>query len=228
MDDSQWQTEWDPSRLLKHFHRHRLPRKRRLFATACCRRIWDQMADDRSRRAVEVAEAFADGCASRVELQNAYREARQATVEADISVVRQPILQRDVHWQRFEAAQAAALASATRNTTVTFISAAHALPMRDLKQLQNEFRRQSDLIRDILGNPFRPMVVKPAWLSWNHGTVPAIARHIYDDRAFHDLPILADALEDAGCTNADLLDHCRGPCPHVRGCWAVDLLLGKN
>jgi hypothetical protein len=65
-------------------------------------------------------------------------------------------------------------------------------------------------------------------LTWNHAAVLAIARHIYDDRAFHDLPIMADALEDAGCTNADLLAHCRGPGPHVRGCWVVDLMLGKS
>jgi hypothetical protein len=228
MDESQWLVEWDPNLLLKHFRRLRLPRKRRLFAAACCRRVWDQLIDERSRRAVETSEAFADGQANTEELLNAYREARQAMVEADASVVRRPNLRRDEHWQRFEAAQAAALASATRNTTVTFISAAHALPVGDLKQLQSEFRRQADLIRDIFGNPFRRVAVDPAWLAWNHGTVPAIARHIYDDRAFHDLPILADALEDAGCTNTDLLDHCRGPGPHVRGCWAVDLLLGKS
>ena len=86
----------------------------------------------------------------------------------------------------------------------------------------------ADLIRDIFGNPFRPVTIDPGWLTWNHATVPAIARHVYDDRAFHDLPILADALEDAGCTNGDLLAHCRGPGPHVRGCWAVELLLGKT
>jgi hypothetical protein len=97
-----------------------------------------------------------------------------------------------------------------------------------------------NLLRDIFGDPFRSgwltwnsamvpaAAIDPDWLTWNHATVPAIARHIYDDRAFHDLPILADALEDAGCTNADLLDHCRGPGPHVRGCWAVDLLLVKT
>ncbi|HEY1381779.1 MAG TPA: hypothetical protein VGF55_33580 [Gemmataceae bacterium] len=83
------------------------------------------------------------------------------------------------------------------------------------------------MLRDIFGNPFRPVAVEPAWLAWNHGTVPAIARRVYDERRFEDLPILADALEDAGCTNADLLAHCRGGGPHVRGCWAVDLLLGK-
>jgi hypothetical protein len=68
----------------------------------------------------------------------------------------------------------------------------------------------------------------PAWLTWNHGTVPAIARHIYNDRAFHDLPLLADALEDAGCTDPYILAHCRGGGEHVRGCWVVDLILGKT
>ena len=58
--------------------------------------------------------------------------------------------------------------------------------------------------------------------------MPALARRVYDERAFHDLPILADALEDAGCADAALLEHCRGPAPHVRGCWVVDLILGKE
>ena len=84
------------------------------------------------------------------------------------------------------------------------------------------------LFRDIFGNPFHPVAIDAAWLTWNNATVPAIARHIYDDRAFHELPLLADALEDAGCTDADLLAHCRGLGPHVRGCWVVDLLLGKT
>ena len=86
----------------------------------------------------------------------------------------------------------------------------------------------SCVLRDVVGNPFRRGTLDPAWLRWNHGTIPAIARHIYDDRAFHDLPILADALEDAGCTDAAILAHCRQPGAHVRGCWVVDLLLGKS
>jgi hypothetical protein len=84
------------------------------------------------------------------------------------------------------------------------------------------------LIRDLIRVPFRPVAIEPAWLAWNHGTVPAIARRVYGERAFPELPVLADALEDAGCTDADLLAHCRGPGPHVRGCWAVDLILGKS
>jgi hypothetical protein len=85
------------------------------------------------------------------------------------------------------------------------------------------------LLRCIVGPlPFRPVTIDPKWLTWNHGTVPAIARRSYDERAFHDLPILADALEDAGCTDYDILAHCRGDGPHARGCWVVDLLLGKE
>ena len=80
------------------------------------------------------------------------------------------------------------------------------------------------MIRDIFGNPFRPVAADPAWLT---STVVALARGIYDDRAFDRMPILADALQDAGCDNDDVLGHCRGPGPHVRGCWVVDLVLGK-
>jgi hypothetical protein len=70
--------------------------------------------------------------------------------------------------------------------------------------------------------------VETIWLSWNDGIVPKLAQAIYDDRVFDRLPILADALEEAGCTNADILNHCRQPGEHVRGCWVVDLLLGKS
>ena len=66
-----------------------------------------------------------------------------------------------------------------------------------------------------------------AWLAWNGGTVPRIAQAIYAERAFDRLPVLADALEDAGCANADVLAHCRSGGEHVRGCWVIDLLLGK-
>jgi hypothetical protein len=82
-----------------------------------------------------------------------------------------------------------------------------------------------DLFRDTFGNPFRPVSVDRAWRTSN---VVALAEAIYKDRAFDRLLILADALEDAGCGDAAILEHCRGPGPHVRGCWVVDLLLGKE
>jgi hypothetical protein len=88
-----------------------------------------------------------------------------------------------------------------------------------------EKTEQAALSRDIIGNPFRPITCDPAWRT---STVLALAQGIYDERAFDRMPILADALQDADCDNAGILDHCRGPGPHVRGCWVVDLLLGKS
>jgi hypothetical protein len=81
-----------------------------------------------------------------------------------------------------------------------------------------------DTLRDIFGNPFRPVTFDP---DWRTSTAVAIAQAAYDSREFGNLPVLADALQDAGCENADVLDHLRGPGPHVRGCWVVDLVLGK-
>ena len=90
------------------------------------------------------------------------------------------------------------------------------------------FRSQARLLRDVFGNPFWPMPsVDPAWLAGSDGAAAGLARALYEERAFDRLPILADALEEAGCTDREILDHCRGPGPHVRGCWVVDLFLGK-
>jgi hypothetical protein len=82
-----------------------------------------------------------------------------------------------------------------------------------------------DIIRDIFGNPFRPATLDPSWLT---STVTALARQMYESRDFSAMPILADALQDAGCSDEAILSHLRGPGPHVRGCWVVDLLLGKG
>jgi hypothetical protein len=81
------------------------------------------------------------------------------------------------------------------------------------------------LVRDIFGNPFRRVRVVPRWLT---SPVSDLARTMYDTRDFGAMPILADALEEAGCDNPDVLAHCRGDGPHVRGCWVVDLILGKG
>src|SRR5262249_12275543 len=83
------------------------------------------------------------------------------------------------------------------------------------------------VLRGLSGPPFGPARVAPACLAWDAAVVPAIARGIDDERAFERMPILADALEEAGCDSPDLVGHCRGPGPHWRGCWVVDLLLGR-
>src|SRR5262249_38992633 len=91
-----------------------------------------------------------------------------------------------------------------------------------------EKTHQCELLREIIGNPFRPVTIDPAWLAWNNRTSPQLAHGIDEERAFERLPILADALEEAGCTDADILSHCRQQGEHVRGCWVLDLLLGKT
>jgi hypothetical protein len=87
--------------------------------------------------------------------------------------------------------------------------------------------RQNNIawLRDVLGNPFRSVIFSPAW---GTPTVTSLAHQMYESRDFSPMPILADALEDAGCDHPDVLAHCRGAGPHVRGCWVVDLVLGKS
>jgi len=87
---------------------------------------------------------------------------------------------------------------------------------------------QWTLLADIFGDPFRSPVIDSSWLTWNDGTVFNLAQAIYNDSRFQDLPVLADALEEAGCNNVEILNHCRQPGVHVRGCWALDLILGKE
>jgi hypothetical protein len=88
--------------------------------------------------------------------------------------------------------------------------------------------RREDVIRELWGNPFRPPVIDPSWLSWNNGLVAQLAEAIYEENAFERMPLLADALLDAGCTDEQILTHCRGAATHVRGCWVLDALLGKE
>jgi hypothetical protein len=109
---------------------------------------------------------------------------------------------------------------AARGTARTVASAAgDALSVR---------RAEAEMLRDVFGNPFRTVTIDPTWLTWDGGTVRNLARSIYDQRAFDRLPILADALEEAGCTDPDILGHCRQPGEHARGCWVLDLVLGRG
>jgi hypothetical protein len=105
----------------------------------------------------------------------------------------------------------------------------HLAAGRTARDFRTEWAVQSVLLRDIFGNPFRssPPFPQPV-LAWNDSTIKRIAQGIYDERAFDRLPILADALLDAGCDDEELIRHCRSDGPHVRGCWAVDLILGKS
>src|ERR1700722_8649445 len=96
-------------------------------------------------------------------------------------------------------------------------------PAREAPAYRHESAAQTDLLRDIF--PFDPITFDPSWLT---STVLALAQQMYDSRDFSAMSILADALQDAGCDNPQILDHCRGPGPHVRGCWVCDLCMNKT
>ncbi len=206
MTEAEWLRCSQPRRMLDYLRGKASKRKMVLFACASCRRVWDKINDARSRRAVETTERFADGWASENELQNAEEEAELACIAGDDPTAR--------------AIRAAFAAVSGSPWAVNH----QLLPGNKL----GARKQQASILIEVFGNPFRPVALDPAWLQWNGGTVRKMAQAIYDDRAFDRLPILADALEEATCTNRDLLDHSRSGGEHVRGCWAVDLLLGKE
>jgi hypothetical protein len=225
-------------------------RKWRLFYCACCRRIEHLLPVDESRLLLDVAECYADGKASEDELGHAVAVSRIACEqnrtqrgfegvawpwhesEAVNAIAR---FHRSDEQGRLATLRAAARAWASAVFVERFRSAPPTLPEIQLQtepsweaEQGEEHARQAALLRDVLGNPFRVPVLDPAWGAWEAGTVVRIARSIYEERRFENLPILADALEDAGCGDEAILDHCRSATEHVRGCWLMDLILERS
>jgi hypothetical protein len=184
-------------------------RKLRLCACACCRSVWGRLSPE-ERRGVEAAERFAD-------LPVGNKE-REAALSACPGLWPLPRAVRD--------ALAPTKRMATAARSAAWLVALSKTPAGRGPSADEAI--VTPLLREVLGNPWRRPVVAPAWLAWNGGAVPKLAATIYDEHAFERLPILADALEDAGCDNDDLLTHLRSPGPHFRGCWALDLILGKE
>jgi hypothetical protein len=249
LTEAEWLTGADPGPMLAFLDGKASDRKLRLFNCACCRRIWHLIPHAAYRKLVELAEGFADGHVSWQQLRDAehaaYEEAgiqgRNSALWAathttgDMRAI--PYDGEDVSW--VHAASAAAKASAgvdfiTDSGTDEDSSWWHATielaawtsgPLAEARLAEQ--RAQACLVRDLFGNPFRPVAIDPVWRSANDGCTTKLARAIYQERRFADLPVLADALEEAGCANADILAHCRRPGEHARGCWVVDALLDK-
>jgi hypothetical protein len=253
MTEAEWFGCNDPLPMLEVLRAAASDRKLRLFACACCRRVWHVVQYHASRRAVDVAERWADGAATAAELAAALQEATEAmgqaaedydhAVLAGIDYVKGGPDPGD--WEDHAAAAeqlARAIPGMFRDPPAGAAAevaraAAAAQATWEVGLFEQERRSQAEraqrgaeaaLIREVFGNPFRPGQVDRAWLAWNAGTVVKLAHAIYDGPRFGDMPVLADALEEAGCTDADLLGHCRAGGEHVRGCWAVDLLLGRS
>ena len=199
------------------------PRLRR-FAVECCRRIRHLITEEVFLQAVEAGEAFADDPQNNKSTIKAMAEASRQAVRYH----RQYAAMADRH--QLHAANAAIGACASYGLLAAFIAMREAAKAANRIDPESrdpvELRHQADLLRCIFGySLFRPITDDH---KYNNLTVKNLATNIYDDCRFQDLPILADALEEAGCTSADILSHLRGPGPHVRGCWALDLVLGKS
>jgi hypothetical protein len=225
-------------------------RKLRLFACACCRLAWDQLRFEASRKAVETAERFADGLATLAELQAAeaaawevwqgkggagLEEAARATAlkdpeEAALTASRAVVWETGADaWGDWEQVYRAAVRLATPAEREEIVRAADQMD-GDVRTvaLMLRGRAAAAVVLDIFGDPASPVRLDPSWLRWQDGGVVALARAVYEERRFADLPVLADALTDAGCDDEGLLAHCRSGTKHARGCWVVDALLGKN
>jgi hypothetical protein len=224
MTEQEWLECTDPQKMLWLVRCKASGRKLRLFACACRRCIWHLLTDEPSRQEVEVAERFADGEATRAELdaaRGAANAARGAAEHAPCVSDRDPV---NAMWVAGEVADAAAEAAGD--------AAGDAAEAAAYAAEDAAWKAQCDLLRELFGNPFRPVSLAPSWMT---PAVLTLAQAAYDNRLLPSgqldntsLAVLADALEEAGCDNADTLAHLRGPGPHVRGCWPVDLLLAKE
>ena len=217
MTEDDWLSSDDAAAMLRAVQGTISDRKRRLFTCGCFRAVWKSLTLKRVRDAVKMTELRAEGLTSDTALDLAHR----ARTVAFAGMVNRATR---ANWR-----DPAYVVKIHRMALAT--NAAHAGPfqmklMDGLSGPEDEYLRSVSpiFLRCIFGNPFRPVAFDPRWRT---ADVLGLARGIYDDRAFDRLPLLADALMDAGCDEDQLLAHCRSEGPHVRGCWAVDLVLDK-
>jgi hypothetical protein len=311
MTEQKWLSCTD-LQLMRQYPPHRgKERKWQLFAAGCCRQLWPLFVDPRAREAVETVERWADGQATREELTVAHLAVEAAWKDARLRALREAdaqgltwatiLFHRDQLKGAIQAARAAlargevdvdavetrfrkrAIWGALDEARSAICVCLHGPGHTDFR-LWSTLPVQPALLRDVFGNPFRPVALNPAWLlwdgsssrnrarptdhytgqpplpvehpvrslvldtselkrssgkralkapfhpvrAWSEGPVGRLAHAIYEQNRWQDLPLLADTLEEAGCSDASLLDHLRQPGLHVRGCFAVDLLIVKE
>jgi hypothetical protein len=231
MTEEQWHSCTDPTPMLDFLHdsRKASDRKLRLFFCACSRRAWHLLVQP-EYTAVETAERYAGGAADAEELREVYERARPCFWGGHPATTGHTLLSEE--------------ATAYLRLYVAVLAAAPELGRRRTywqagivrQRLPEQAPAECGLLRDLFGPlPFRPVAVDPSWLAWRGGTIRRLAEAVYEERELPSgrldaarLAVLADLLEEAGCDNQDILNHCRGPHVHVRGCWVVDCLLGKG
>lgn len=232
MNEQEWLACTDPQRMLEFLPSKISDRKLRLCAVACCRLAWHLMTDEMSRKAVEIGEQYADGAANDQEREMAYRLAKEAFY---------PIAAAAGWFRPTHGTTAAALFVVDEHASDAVGPALGAIATVEANVGDiDPFLMSGDdpatkaisdrmLLLEIIGNPFRPTSIDSTWLTQ---PVLSLAQAAYDKRNLPSgtldnacLAVLADALEDAGCDSADILNHCRQYGDHYRGCWVVDLLL---
>jgi hypothetical protein len=232
--EAEWLTCADPLTMLKHLRGRASDRKLWLTVCAIHRQNTITVVSRGTLVAtktsyfdaalINVVERFADRKATQNEMDSARVDLRMPTSAWSAAVeavwkVSEPLANRKAelrvwyeHWERYR----------DDEDNRTAEAAARASILCEIHGTQTQY------LRDLFGNPCRTVRADPLWLAWHDGTVRNLAQAIYTEWAFDRLLILADALEDAGCDNTDILAHCRRPGEHVRGCWVIDLLLGKE
>ena len=214
MTEAKWLAATEPKPMLEFLQGKVSDRKLRLFAVACCRRVWHLLTDTRSRTAVEMAEVFAEGGMTDETLLASHKEAYH---------IYEIFSGDEMSAARGAAFTAWCFVEEPLSAGSAFFAANNCL--RELCRNIGPIFVCLALRQDVFRNPFRHVTFDP---NWRTSTAIALASQMYESRDFAAMPILADALQDAGCDSADILDHCRGAGPHVRGCWVVDLILGKE
>jgi hypothetical protein len=224
MDEKEWLECTDPTPMLEFVRGKASDRKLRLFAVACSRRIWHLLVDKRGHKAVEVAERFADGAATKDECWTAGERAWEMEFGPERDIAGWTLLGQDAQ-TGLDTHTCGLIAWAAASIAFDVNPWDSSAPVVGPPVWRAARGAQVALLRDIFGNPFRPITLDPSKLS---PTVTALAHAIYAERNFEAMPVLGDALEESGCNNEDILRHCRGPGEHTRGCWALDLVLGKE
>jgi hypothetical protein len=238
MTEGEWLACDKPDRMLKYLRDRASERKLRLFAVAAARLAFRWFVHANSTEALDVGEKVADGVYGPEALDPIHRTAWDLFplgLRHHVSAIRAAA--RTVESKGYRAADL------TKNEVVgLFAEMAQEEGVSDEQRQRLYFagRRRAEaqiasLLREVFGNPYRAVNLPSALLAWQDATVSRVARAAYDGRQLPEgtldparLALLADALEDAGCTRAELLCHLREPGPHVRGCWALDLALTKS
>jgi hypothetical protein len=254
MSETEWLTSSDPRPMLRYLIGTDEPRvqaveafpdargsdrKLRLFACACYHRVSHLLPHPVARATVQVAERFADGAASVAEFleAEAFVQALATNLEPlwRASQGAERVILHPTHaalalagivcW--WEPQKAAWYAASNAHLEFPFLTNPGVLvhSQERVGGEASEMRAQCELLREMFGNPFRSVAFAPEWRT---DTAVTLARQMHEGGDFGAMPILSDALEEAGCDNEPLLVHCRGPRAHVRGCWVVDLVLDKE